>query len=144
MKYCCCILVLSHGLLGVWGFLPAQGEELQPDLNLLRERVTKVWTLILEKKKADALEYVEPASRNEFVYRREARVLSFTIKDIEVGEDPKTAEVTVLVEVRPSASASVIVTFKERWLFLQDNWFVHIEQSRTRELFSGKKAPVPK
>ena len=128
----------------MWGFLPAQGEELQPDLNLLRERVTKVWTLILEKKKADALEYVEPASRNEFVYRREARILSFTIKDIEVGKDPKTAEVTVLVEVRPSASASVTVTFKERWLFLQDNWFVHIAQSRTRELFSGKKAPVPK
>jgi hypothetical protein len=141
----CCILLLLFQ--GFW-LLPeapaAQGEGAQPELDLLKERVTQFWTFIKDRNKADALEYVEPAGRNAFVYRREARILAFTLAEIQVGEDPLEAQVTVKIEIRTVTSThSVTVPITERWLFRQGTWVVQIEGTKARELFSSPRAKVP-
>ena len=141
---CCCILLLSQGIWLSAGPLPVQKGDLQPDLGLLKKRVTRLWTLIKERKKADALEYVEPATRNTFVNRREARILSFTVGDLQLDDDPTEVRVTVKVEIRVITSThSVTVPITERWVFHQGTWLVQIEGSRARELFSRSRANTP-
>ncbi len=142
---CCCILLLSQGVLVLGVALPEQTVESQPDLTLLEERVTRLWMLITERKKADALEYVDPPSRNAFVNRREARILSFTVEDIEVGADPTQVQVTVRTEIRSNiSSSSVTVPIQERWVYNQGAWLVQIHEPDARDLFrrSRTKSPV--
>ena len=141
---CCCLLLLSQGVWLSGVSLAAQEEEPQPDLNLLKERVTQLWTLIKERKKADALEYVDPAGKNTFVNRREARILAFTLGDIEVGDDLTKVQVTVKLEIRALTSThSLVVPITERWVFHHDTWFVHMEDSKARELFRRSRTKVP-
>ena len=141
---CCCILLFSQ-CLGVLGeSRPAQAADPQFDPTPLKERVTQLWMLIKERKKADALEYVDPASRNAFVYRREARIMSFTIEDIEVGEDPTQVQVTVKAEIRSFVSHHpVIVPITERWVNNQGTWFVQIKESRALDLFRRSRTTAP-
>ncbi len=146
---CCVLLFLSQGLGLLTAAPPAQGEGPQPELDLLRERVVQFWTLLKERRKADALEYVEPAGRNTFVYRREAKIVSVTLGDIQVGTDPTEAQVTVNMEIRAlTATHPLSVSVTERWRFLQGTWVVQIQASNARELFRRKrsrdqKVPVP-
>jgi hypothetical protein len=141
---CCCILLLSQG---VW--LSAASQQIgkgdtQPDIELLKERVTQLWTLIQERKKADALEYVAPAARNTFVYRREARILGFTVGDIQVGDDPTEVQVTITAQIRSIISTHpVAMPITERWVFRQGTWFVQIDESKALELFRRSRTKVP-
>ena len=142
--FCCCILLLSQGVWVLGVALPEQTVESQPDLTLLEERVTRLWMLIKERKKADALEYVDPASRNAFVNRREARIMSFRVGDIQVGDDPTQVQVTVTVEIMSFISKHpVTVPIKERWVYNQGTWFVQINESRTLDLFRRSRTTAP-
>ena len=141
---CCCLFLLSQGAWVAGGSLPALREDPQPDFDLLKERVILLWTFITERKKADALEYVDPAARNTFVNRREARILSFTVEDIQVGDDPTDVQVTVKAEIRSVVSThSVFMPITERWVFRQGTWFVQIEESKALELFRGSRTKAP-
>ncbi|MDA2933639.1 hypothetical protein MYX82_04790 [Acidobacteria bacterium AH-259-D05] len=144
--FCCCILLLSQGagLLGISVLLPTQRESEEPDLNLLVERVTQFWSLLQKGRKAEALDYVDPATRNTFLKKREAKILAFTIRDIHPGDDPTEVQVMVEVELHPAISShSVTVPITERYVFRQGTWFVHIAESKVRELFSPSKAKAP-
>ena len=142
--FCCCILLLSQGVWVLGVALPEQTVESQPDLTLLEERVTRLWMLIKERKKADALEYVDPASRNAFVNRREARISSFRVGDIQVGDDPTQVQVTVMMEIRAFISNhSVTVPIKERWVYNQGTWFVQIDESNALDLFRRSRTTAP-
>ena len=108
------------------------------------ERVTRLWMLIKERKKADALEYVDPASRNAFVNRREAKIMSFRVGDIQVGDDPTQVQVTVMMEIRAFISNhSVTVPIKERWVYNQGTWFVQIDESNALDLFRRSRTTAP-
>jgi len=142
--FCCCILLLSQGVWVLGVALPEQTVESQPDLTLLEERVTRLWMLIKERKKADALEYVDPASRNAFVNRREAKIMSFRVGDIQVGDDPTQVQVTVMMEIRAFISNHpVTVPIKERWVYNQGTWFVQIDESNALDLFRRSRTTAP-
>ena len=142
--FCCCILLLSQVVWGLGVALPKQTVESQPDLTLLEERVTRLWMLIKERKKADALEYVDPASRNAFVNRREAKIMSFRVGDIQVGDDPMQVQVTVMMEIRAFISNHpVTVPIKERWVYNQGTWFVQIDESNALDLFRRSRTTAP-
>lgn len=142
--FCCCILLLSQGVWVLGVALPEQTVESQPDLTLLEERVTRLWMLIKERKKADALEYVDPASRNAFVNRREAKIMSFRVGDIQVGDDPMQVQVTVMMEIRAFISNHpVTVPIKERWVYNQGTWFVQIDESNALDLFRRSRTTAP-
>jgi len=142
--FCCCILLLSQVVWGLGVALPKQTVESQPDLTLLEERVTRLWMLIKERKKADALEYVDPASRNAFVNRREAKIMSFRVGDIQVGDDPTQVQVTVMMEIRAFISNHpVTVPIKERWVYNQGTWFVQIDESNALDLFRRSRTTAP-
>ena len=137
-------MLLSQGVWVLGVALPEQTVESQPDLTLLEERVTRLWMLIKERKKADALEYVDPASRNAFVNRREARIMSFRVGDIQVGDDPTQVQVTVKVEIRSFVSTHpVTVPITERWVNNQGTWFVQIKESKALDLFRRSRTTAP-
>ena len=103
-----------------------------------------MWMLIKERKKADALEYVDPASRNAFVNRREAKIMSFRVGDIQVGDDPTQVQVTVMMEIRAFISNHpVTVPIKERWVYNQGTWFVQIDESNALDLFRRSRTTAP-
>ena len=62
-----------------------------PDLNLLRERVTEFWSLRRQGRRLEAMEYVNPAMRNNFLNQKEPPFSSFVLRSLSFLDDPASS-----------------------------------------------------
>ena len=144
----CCFLLAFFVSASLHGELSpaAQGEEdLAPDLDLLVERAAQFWAFLQKGSKVEALEYVDPATRNTFLKREEIPLLSFQVSDIHLGEDSARVQVTVEAEVHdPRLVRPITVPITESYVFREGTWFVQIAGSKVRELFDSSNKPEAK
>lgn len=106
---------------------PPQGET-RPSLDALRLRAITYWNLLARGQTSQALQYVEPAWRQNFKARQtppfsEPRITAF-------GLSAKPDEVSVTTEVKrivPPIPNPVYWPVTEKWVFRNGSWFVRVE-----------------
>ena len=119
--------------------LSSEGEQahFQPDLNLLRKRISEFWRLRMTFNRRQAVEYVEPESQDNFLNREPLPLKSFRILAIDLSdEDPRVVTVTVGATVQPAGiPRSLEWKVRDQYIYRDDNWFVVIPKPRLMEFF---------
>ncbi|MDA2937817.1 hypothetical protein MYX75_06095 [Acidobacteria bacterium AH-259-A15] len=101
--------------------------------------MTAFWSLLQQRRRREALEYVEPAGQDHFLNRRELPFASFEIRTIHF-ENPKTVVVTLDVTVQlPGFPRPIKWPVSESYVFKEGNWFAKVEKSSAKDLFRAKK-----
>jgi len=126
--------VVAVALLSGMIVLHAVGEQpaRRPSLDALLARVSAYWELLAKGKKDQALEYVQPRSRDNFLARQTPDFSNPHVTDLELSQSP--AEVWVTVKVRrllPLIPAPFDWPVKEKWVLEGGKWLVAITKSST-------------
>ncbi len=103
-------------------------------LKALFVRVGLYWDALVERDKATALEFVEPASRNNFILRRESIMQEWTLQSIEMKSESR-ARVTVLVDREINGIVFGKAGFSEDWILQGPQWMVSVPKVDQTEVF---------
>ena len=134
MSYSRGINLVAATLLSGMIVLHAVGEQpaRRPSLDALFGRASAYWELLAKGKKDQAMEYVQPRSRDNFLARQTPDFSNPHITDLELSPIP--AEVWVTVKVRrrlPLIPTPFDWPVKEKWVFEGGKWLVAITKSST-------------
>lgn len=112
-----------------------------PDLNLLRSRVEAFWKLRQQGRKQEALNYVDPSCRNNFLSRSELKFSSFSL--VQMRFTPNSSSVIVTVDVGlllPQFPAPVDSPVEETYVFRNGNWYAQVTPAANlSQLFQDSK-----
>jgi hypothetical protein len=110
----------------------------KPSLDLLVERIDNFWNLILQRKRLQAAEYVDPSVREKFVEQSVSPFSDPTLKSLELSADRTEANVVVTIKrSSPIGSGIVNLPVTERWSFKSGNWYLQLDPVAMP--FSGDK-----
>jgi hypothetical protein len=99
----------------------------RPSLDLLVSRVGIYWNLLLERKRANAAQYVISSEREKFMDRAIARFENPKIKSLLSLDDKSGVKVTVMVK-RNTSFGIMDWPVTEQWVFKNGNWFLQPSQ----------------
>src|SRR5262245_27962656 len=103
------------------GWIPIFGQ----DLAQLKDRASKLWEFRVQSKKIDALQLIEPETRETYLQLNETPILSFKVFGLEFTDDPN--RIDVFMKVR-SVIANVGETdriVRETWVWKDGQWLMH-------------------
>ena len=119
-----------------------QDREAIPDLNQLQKRVLEFWSLVTRGEKYQALRYVAEG-QDHFLNWKWSPVESYRVANLELKDGSHEVVVTVQAVVRPpSFGTPVNWPVRQRWVFREDTWGIHVKGSNLAALFGGK-SPRP-
>ncbi len=112
-----------------------------PDLNLLRSRVEAFWKLRQQGRKQEALNYVDPSCRKNFLDRSELKFLSFSLDQMRFIPNSSSVIVTVTVRLPfPQFPAPVDSPVEETYVFRNGNWYAQVAPAADlKQLFQDSK-----
>jgi hypothetical protein len=127
--------------LGQTALAQAPGKESaaeKPSLDSLVKRVDNYWNLILQRKRLQAAEYVDPSAREKFVEQSVSPFSNPMLKSLELSADRTEANVVVTIKrSSPIGSGIVNLPVTERWSFKNGNWYLQLDSVAMP--FSGDK-----
>jgi hypothetical protein len=110
----------------------------KPSLNSLVERVDNYWNLILQRKRLQAAEYVDPSAREKFLEQNVSPFSDPILKSLELSADRTEARVVVTIKrSSPIGSGMANLPVTERWSFKSGNWYLQLDPVAMP--FSGDK-----
>ena len=119
-----------------------QDREAIPDLNQLQKRVLEFWSLVTRGEKYQALRYVAEG-QDHFLNWQWSPVESYRVANLELKYGSHEVVVTVQAVVRPPGFGNPVNwPVRQRWVFREDTWGIHVEGSNFAALFGGK-SPRP-
>ena len=119
-----------------------QDREAIPDLNQLQKRVLEFWSLVTRGEKYQALRYVAEG-QDHFLNWKWSPVESYRVANLELKYGSHEVVVTVQAVVRPPGFGNPVNwPVRQRWVFREDTWGIHVEGSNFAALFGGK-SPRP-
>ena len=99
----------------------------KPSLDALVARVSAYWELMAKGKKDQALQYVQPESKDYFLPGQAPSFSEPRITDLELATDPTEVWVTVNIRrVLPGIPRPLDCPVKERWVYQGGRWLVVI------------------
>ena len=114
-----------------------QDREAIPDLNQLQKRVLEFWSLVTRGEKYQALRYVAEG-QDHFLNWKWSPVESYRVANLELKDGSHEVVVTVQAVVRPpSFGTPVNWPVRQRWVFREDTWGIHVKGSNFAALFGG-------
>jgi len=143
--------ITRRALIGAWllclcGFMQTTAaqnakktlSQARPSLDLLAARVTDYWKLLLERKKAQASNYVLPEHRDQYLELTVAKFSDPRLKSLEPSEDRTEAKVVVTIKrVLPFGEMDWPVT--ATWVFKSNNWYLKLDMNS----MPNEKTPPP-
>ena len=119
-----------------------QVRETLPDLNRLQKRVLEFWSRVTRGQKYQALSYVAEG-QDYFLNWKWPPVESYRVANLELEEGSQEVVVTVQAVVQPPGFGNPVTwPVRQRWVFREDTWKIHVEGSKLAALFGGK-SPRP-
>ena len=116
---------------------PLGRDEAIPDLNRLQKRVLEFWSLVTRGQKYQALGYVAEG-QDHFLNWKWPPVESYRVANLELKDGTHEVVVTVRAVVQPPGfGAPVNWPVRQRWVFREDTWMIHVEGSKLAALFGG-------
>ena len=104
----------------------------KPSLDALIARVSAYWELTANGKKTQALEYVQPQSRDTYLALQTPGFSDPRITNLELQPDPSEVMVTVKVRcVLPQTPAPFDWPVKQKWVLEGGKWLVVVPKSAT-------------
>jgi len=101
----------------------------KPSLDTLFQRVNSYWSLLAQRKKGQALNFVASQSRDNFLARQDP---SFSQPRVTASlSSKKPDEVVVTVTVKRALPAIGILDWpvSEKWVFVSGNWYALVADS---------------
>jgi len=111
-------------------------------LDLLISRVDNYWRLLDERKKLQAMEYIIPSDREQFINRSTPLFSEPRIKTLQFPEDRTHVVVTVIVK-RLIPFGPVDWPVVETWIFEKDNWYLNLPRASMPSIGNPKKPIAP-
>ena len=113
-----------------------------PDLNRLQKCVLEFWSQVTRGEKYQALSYVAEG-QNHFLNWKWPPVESYRVANLEFKEGNHEVVVTVRAVVHPPGfGAPINWPVRQRWVFREDTWMIHVEGLQLAALFGGA-SPKP-
>lgn len=94
------------------------------DLGQLPARASRLWDLRKQSNKLDALEFIEPQTRQSYLQWTESPILNFRLSGLEFTDDPTRVDVLVTVHFVLPALGELDRTVKEPWVWKDGKWFM--------------------
>jgi hypothetical protein len=95
------------------------------DLSQLTARVSKLWEARSRVSRVEALEFIEPETRDTYLKMNEAPFFSFKISSIEFTDDPNHVDVLVKVRGLIPGIGEMDRTTREAWFWKNGQWMMH-------------------
>ena len=119
-----------------------QAREASSDLNRLQKRVLDFWSRVTRGQKYQALSYVAEG-QDYFLNWKWPPVEFYRVANLELEEGSQEVVVTVQAVVQPPGFGNPVTwPVRQRWVFREDTWKIHVEGSKLAALFGGK-SPRP-
>ena len=116
---------------------PLGRDEAIPDLNRLQKHVLEFWSRVTRGQKYQALSYVAEG-QDHFLNWKWPPVESYRVANLELKDGTHEVAVTVRAVVQPPGfGAPVNWPVRQRWVFREDTWMIHVEGSNFAALFGG-------
>lgn len=121
------LLILLTGLLtGSLFAMPQKPKTPQRpagSLDLLLSRIDAYWNLLLQKKKAQAAQYIAASDRDAFLNNIIPQFFSWKIKGLEFSDDRTEAKVTLVVKRSLPSMGTLDWPVTEEWRLQKGNWY---------------------
>jgi len=131
--------LLTFGFVLLSG-LPVFGQ----DLKLLNERATRLWELRRQMNRVDALQLIEPETRQIYLQQNEQPISSFKVSGLEFTGNPNRVDLLVTVRsLQPAVGAETDRVVREAWVWKNGQWLMHATPAPT--MFDSdveKRAPA--
>jgi len=131
--------LLTFGFVFLIG-LPVFGQ----DLKLLNERATRLWELRRQMNRVDALQLIEPETRQIYLQQNEQPISSFKVSGLEFTGNPNRVDLLVTVRsFQPAVGAETDSVVREAWVWKGGQWLMHAMPAPT--MFDSnvdKRAPA--
>ena len=116
---------------------PLGRDEAIPDLNRLQKRVLEFWSRVTRGQKYQALRYVAEG-QDHFLNWKWPPVESYRVANLEFRDGSPEVVVTVQAAVQPPGFGNPVTwPVRQRWVFREDTWMIHVEGSNFAALFGG-------
>jgi hypothetical protein len=93
------------------------------DLGQLRARATKFWELRKQGNRLDALDLIEPQSKQNYLKWQEAPLISFKVTGLEFTDDPNQVTVTGIVHFLLPKIGEIDRAMHDPWVWKDGQWF---------------------
>lgn len=97
------------------------------DLGQLKDRVSRLWELRSQQKRLDALQLIDPETRDLYLQLNEAPLPNFKIAGMEFTDDNNHVDVLVKVHTLITNLGEIDKTVKEAWVWKNGQWLMHAE-----------------
>src|SRR5213595_886259 len=95
---------------------------LAQDFSLLQDRATKLWELRKQGNKLDALQLIDPQSRQTYLQGNEPPIINFKVTGLEFTDDRNRIVVVSKVrEVLPQIG-EIDASIREPWIWKDKKW----------------------
>lgn len=108
----------------------------------LKSRITAHWQAKQEKDWEKAYgffcnAYKADKSREDYCKMANLEIAAFSVEDIQMGADEKTATVKVRFEARAKGYQFPGIRIPENWIYEQDNWYVCPRVKTAKSMFQN-------
>jgi hypothetical protein len=114
------------------------------DLGQLNQRATRLWELRRQMNRVDALQLIEPETRQIYFQQNEQPITSFKISGLEFTGNPNRVDLLVTVRsIQPAVGAETDRVVREAWVWKNGQWLMHATPTPT--MFDSdvdKRAPA--
>jgi hypothetical protein len=111
------------------GALPVLGQ--QGDFWQLIDRASRLWELRSQAKRVDALQLIEPETRDVYLQIPEFPISSFNVTGVEITADRNRLDVLTIVHSLVPRVGEMDRTVKETWVWKGGQWFMHAATARS-------------
>jgi hypothetical protein len=115
-----------------------------PDLNQLPARVAKFWELRQQGHRLEALDFIEPQSKENYLKWKELPFSSFKVTGIDLTDDPNRVNVPVSVRFLLPEIGELNRIARDPWVWRNGQWFFVASNNSLETVYaSDEKTTAP-
>jgi len=128
-------------------FFAIASPALSQDLQQLQNRARQLWQFRSEQKKIEAIELIEPATRNLYLQLNEIPFSSFKISGFDFTDDLTRVDVLTRIHALVPQIGEMDKVVRETWIWKDGKWLMHAEPFKSMSTMfdsvAGEKSSAP-